>query len=155
MQRRNLIKRNRSFLKRLNMWLTRERYRTSWTLRDKEYGNMTDSKEIDVNMKQLTPEQKKTVMEWIKYLGKVLMKAVLDKVCGKVAFIAFFVPLTFSGCVQYPEVYVVRQWEGHYMNTNELYRAMQNMNLKKGESVWVLSNRSLLRVIENVQRKNK
>ena len=37
------------------------------------------------------------------------------------------------------------------MTTNDFYKATSNMQLEEGESVWVLGNRTLKRVLKNVK----
>ena len=59
-----------------------------------------------------------------------------------------------SGCISVnyePTIEVVKPYEGHYMTTNDFYKATSNMQLEEGESVWVLSSRTLKRVLKNVK----
>ena len=67
----------------------------------------------------------------------------------------FVIAMIFaSGCISIkyePKIEVVKPYEGHYMTTNDFYKATSNMQLEEGESVWVLSNRTLKRVIKNVK----
>lgn len=42
--------------------------------------NNTETQEINnEQLQQLTPEQKKTIWEWVKYLGKALLVAIIQK----------------------------------------------------------------------------
>lgn len=43
----------------------------------------TVDKTEEEKMKALSPEQKKTIWEWVKYLGTVLLTAILNKLTGK------------------------------------------------------------------------
>ena len=59
-----------------------------------------------------------------------------------------------SGCISVnyePKIEVVKPYEGHYMTTNDFYKATSNIQLEEGESVWVLGNRTLKRVLKNVK----
>ena len=67
--------------------------------------------------------------------------------------------LSFSfiaGCISTNDVdvQVTKQWEGHYLSEKDFYKATREIELEKNESIWVLSNRSLNRVL-NSQRNNK
>lgn len=53
------------------------------------------------------------------------------------------------------EVHPTKAWEGHYFTQEELFEATAGMKLEKGESVWVLSNRTLSRVLKEIQQHSK
>jgi hypothetical protein len=58
------------------------------------------------------------------------------------------------GCISFtvePKVETTKPWEGHFMSTNDFHRAVGGIELQEGESVWVLSNRTLSRVLKNVK----
>lgn len=60
--------------------------------------------------------------------------------------------LAAAGCISYEaQIQVTKSYEGHFMTTNDFYKATKNMQLDKDESVWVLSNRTLKRVLKNVK----
>lgn len=61
--------------------------------------------------------------------------------------------LTLMGCMSNnePEIYTAKSWEGHYYTADEFLKSTSNIQLEKNESVWVLSNRSLKRVLENLK----
>jgi len=68
----------------------------------------------------------------------------------------FFVMLiaAIPGCISFtvePKVETTKSWEGHFMNTNDFRNAVRDIQLSEGESVWVLSNRTLSRVLKNVK----
>ena len=46
----------------------------------------------------------------------------------------------------------VKSWEGHYLTTNDFYKATSDISLEKGESIWVLSDRTLNRVLKNIKK---
>ena len=68
----------------------------------------------------------------------------------------FFIVLTAAvpGCISLtvePKIETTRPWEGHYMNAKDFSDAVRDVRLEEGESVWVLSNRTLSRVLKNVK----
>lgn len=73
------------------------------------------------------------------------LKDLLDKFG---IFILAAVALT--GCIttKKVEVSTTRQWEGHYMSVSEFTNATSNITLDKGESIWVLSNKTLYKLLE-------
>lgn len=40
------------------------------------------------------------------------------------------------------------EWEGHYMSKDAVIEAAKDINLKKGESVWMLSNTTLYKLLK-------
>lgn len=67
----------------------------------------------------------------------------------------FCVLLALTGCINIiePKVECTRQWEGHYYTTNDFHECTKNITLKKGESVWVLSDSTMIRVLKNTKVK--
>ncbi len=62
--------------------------------------------------------------------------------------------LVFFGCISYePKVETTKHWENHYFTTNDFYNATTNISLENGESIWVLSNSTLSRLLKNVKDK--
>lgn len=58
------------------------------------------------------------------------------------------------GCVTDKiEVQTTRPWEGHYMTSQTFYMSTTNIVLEKDESIWVLSNRTLNRLLQNASGK--
>lgn len=47
----------------------------------------------------------------------------------------------------------IEKWEGHFFSENEALKALDNFKLKKGQSVWILSNSTLSRVLKNNRKK--
>ncbi len=69
-----------------------------------------------------------------------------------ITFLVF--SLVFLGCTSYePKVEATKQWENHYFTTNDFYNATTNISLEKGESIWVLSNSTLSRLLKNIKDK--
>lgn len=60
-----------------------------------------------------------------------------------------------SGCINTkPDITVqtVKTWEGHYVSVQQMLDNTKNMELEKGESIWVLSNNTLYRLLSNVKK---
>lgn len=53
-----------------------------------------------------------------------------------------------AGCFT-PTINVVKPWEGHYYTAEEAKSSLEELQLEEGESVWILSNRTLKRVLKN------
>lgn len=67
--------------------------------------------------------------------------------------ILFFSILTVlcSGCISKSptiDVNLVRNWEGHYMNEKDFHEKTGDLKLEKGESIWVLSNKTLYNILK-------
>lgn len=45
------------------------------------------------------------------------------------------------------QLQTTKAWEGHYFTESSFYEATRDIELEKGESIWVLSNQSLKRVL--------
>lgn len=58
--------------------------------------------------------------------------------------------LLAAGCASTPKVETTKQWEGHYFNRNDAKAAVESIVLEKNESVWILSNSTLKRLLTNV-----
>ena len=68
----------------------------------------------------------------------------------KVLFLALLIAC--SGCISIgvtPEVQTTKQWENHYMTVEDFKNGTANIELDKDESIWVLSNSSLSRLLKN------
>lgn len=66
--------------------------------------------------------------------------------------ILFLSVLSLCGCVTEVSVETTKRWEGHYFNTNDLINATKDIDLDKGESIWVLNNTTLKRLLKNTGR---
>lgn len=55
--------------------------------------------------------------------------------------------LLFVGCISQPKIEATQTWENHYFTVEEFKSGTENMKLEKGESVWVLSNKTLKRTL--------
>lgn len=71
---------------------------------------------------------------------------------NKLLFLTFLVFLT--GCINFtiePKVEATKHWENHYFNVEDFKKSTQNIELSEGESIWVLSNTTLSRLLKNVK----
>lgn len=64
-----------------------------------------------------------------------------------------FTSVVFGGCVSNIDVQTVRPYENRYSNETELVEAARTVVLEKGESVWLLTNSTLKRLLTNLNRK--
>lgn len=67
-------------------------------------------------------------------------------------YLAFLAVCLIAGCIHTTEIQSTKQWEGHYTDVESFKKATENMQLDKNESVWVLSNKTLNRVLKNTER---
>ena len=65
--------------------------------------------------------------------------------------------VSFSGCItpNEPIVETTKPWENHYYSVEQFQTGTKDMKLEKGESVWVISNRTLSRVFKNYMMNNE
>lgn len=64
--------------------------------------------------------------------------------------------LSLVGCATTePIVETTKPWENHYYTVEQFQNGTKEMKLEKGESVWVISNRTLSRVLKNYMQKNE
>ena len=58
--------------------------------------------------------------------------------------------ILLTGCIttRNVEISTTRQWEGHYMSVSEFTNSTSNITLDEGESIWVLSNKTLYKLLE-------
>ena len=57
--------------------------------------------------------------------------------------------LALAGCFTEPKVETTEVWEGHYFMTNDVQDAVQKIQLKDKQSIWLLSNTSLKRLLKD------
>ena len=74
----------------------------------------------------------------------------------KTKCIAVAACMLLSGCFtqQAPVVEPTKKWENHYMTAEQFYEGTKDMQLAEGESIWVMSNKTLARLLKNVGAKN-
>lgn len=57
-----------------------------------------------------------------------------------------------AGCwTPQPVVESTEAWEGHYLSKDVAQEAVDKIELKEGQSIWILSNSTLKRLLTNVQ----
>jgi len=57
-----------------------------------------------------------------------------------------------SGCIRDVVVETTKPWEGHYYTQDECKDTADSITLEKNESVWILSNRTLKRLLDNTRK---
>jgi len=60
--------------------------------------------------------------------------------------------LFISGCASDLTVESTKQWEGHYYSYVEFTNSTYKISLEKNESIWVLSNNTLKRLLKNTEK---
>lgn len=63
---------------------------------------------------------------------------------------------TLSGCMtEEPTIQATKPWESHYMNERDFLEGTRNIRLERNESIWVLSNATLSRLIKDLKDNNR
>ena len=57
-----------------------------------------------------------------------------------------------AGCVSV-EIPTVEPWEGRYPTVEEFHEKTDNIELKEGQQIWVLSNGTMYRLLKKVEKK--
>lgn len=57
--------------------------------------------------------------------------------------------LVLSGCMTTPLVETTEPWEGHYFSFDELKTKTNGQQLKEKQSLWLLSNTTLKRLLKD------
>lgn len=62
-----------------------------------------------------------------------------------------------AGCINAAKVDVVttNSWEGHFKDETSFKQATKDLSLKKGETIWVLSNHTLNYILQNATNAGK
>ena len=56
------------------------------------------------------------------------------------------------GCMTDTKVESTKTWEGHYFTVEEMHKATDQMQLDKDESIWIMSNHTLNRLLKNTRK---
>lgn len=65
----------------------------------------------------------------------------------------FLIIVFLNGCyINNIVIDPVKTWEGHYMTIEEFKTSTSDIVLEKDETIWVLSNTTLKRVLKNLGR---
>ena len=70
--------------------------------------------------------------------------------------IAFIVAIALMhGCTTQNELTIesTKPWEGHYFTTEELNRNINSIQLEKDESIWIITNHTLNRLLKEISNK--
>ena len=68
----------------------------------------------------------------------------------KIAAFTILLAVLAAGCFTSKIVVEpTKSWEGHYMTEREFQDGTRNLSLDKNESVWVLSNSTMARLIKS------
>ena len=61
--------------------------------------------------------------------------------------------LILAGCITEPKVETTEPWEGHYYSFDELKSKIEGQQLEEKQSIWLLSNTTLKRLLKNAGAK--
>ena len=60
--------------------------------------------------------------------------------------------MMFSGCFTEPKIESTKTWEGHYFTVDEFNEHTSSIQLDENESIWIMSNHTLNRLLKNAGR---
>ena len=61
--------------------------------------------------------------------------------------------LFLAGCITEPKIETTSPWEGHYYSFDELKSKIENQQLEEKQSIWLLSNTTLKRLLKDAGAK--
>ena len=67
--------------------------------------------------------------------------------------VAVIMCLMLVGCITEPKVETTEPWEGHYYSFDELKSKIEGQQLEEKQSIWLLSNTTLKRLLKNAGAK--
>lgn len=70
----------------------------------------------------------------------------------KAILFATAVAACIAGCMTNPKIESTKPWEGHYYSVEEVKQQLDLMELGKDESVWIVSNHTLYRLLKNTRK---
>ena len=70
----------------------------------------------------------------------------------KKTFIFIFLVFGISGCITNQTIESTKPWEGHYYSIDELKDKVGTIQLDKDESMWLMSNHTLNRLLKNTRK---
>lgn len=72
------------------------------------------------------------------------MRSIID------TWLVIALAMLLQGCATEPTIQSTQPWEGHYFTIEEFSNGTSGMTLSKDESIWVMSNTTLNRLLKNV-----
>lgn len=70
----------------------------------------------------------------------------------KARLAGIMVALALSGCITDPKIETTEPWEGHYFTVEEAQQGAKSIQLRDGESVWMMSNKTLNRLLKYARK---
>ena len=70
----------------------------------------------------------------------------------KKTFIFILLAFAISGCITKSTIESTKTWEGHYYTVDELNDKVDTIKLDKDESMWLMSNHTLNRLLKNTRK---
>jgi hypothetical protein len=56
-----------------------------------------------------------------------------------------------AGCIMQPTIESTKPWEQHYKSVDAFKKGTENIILDENETIWVMSNKTLNRLLINVK----
>ena len=66
--------------------------------------------------------------------------------------LAIIATILLNGCMTEPKLEATKPWEKHCYTVEELKQNIENMQLDKDESIWIMSNHTLNRLLKNTRK---
>lgn len=61
--------------------------------------------------------------------------------------------MALCGCMSEPKLEATKPWEGHYYTASDIADKAKQIELDEGESIWMMSNYTLKRLLKNAAGK--
>lgn len=68
----------------------------------------------------------------------------------KKTFIAIALATAMHGCMTEPRIEATKPWEEHYYKVEDIKKIIDTIELDEGESIWMMSNHTLNRLLKNI-----
>ena len=68
----------------------------------------------------------------------------------KKTFIVAMLATSMYGCMTQPKIEATKQWEDHYYSVEDLKKKIETIKLDEDESIWMMSNHTLNRLLKNI-----
>lgn len=99
-----------------------------------------------------TDQIKKEKEERLDKTDEVCDKGKIEDLLNLKSFILISILGSCLGCNTLPPIEPTKPWENHYFNVEDFKTATQDITLEKNESIWVISNHTLKRLLKGIQK---
>lgn len=73
----------------------------------------------------------------------------------KLVFSAILIAFAVGCRVENVNIVTTGQWEGHYFSVEEFKKATEDISLRRNESIWVMSNTTFKKIINDILEKRQ